>query len=1049
MSSHDARVPVPATAHAAPEGAAPVAATSVTGGPASPAVVAGLTVGSAHDPAEQAADLMADVALERLRRSTADDSTDGADKHAHDPGCGHLRRSVASAPAPAATIGAAGGVLDASTAGQVEGARSAGTPLPGAVRQRMETGFGRGLGHVRVHAGPDAARLSAAMGAEAFATGSDIFFGAGRFAPDTPQGEKVLAHEIAHVLTEPGGVRRWPWSTSTPEEKTEKARKKREEDERAARAKQGKVTVQTQLAERKDARIAGDAGRAGLTAQLYGAGGEVPSPEVGKKTTDLTKRFEMALLREQEVFDESAKDPTSRTDEERAEKAYAQVWETEYADLTSVAPARKTVADRLVSQVRHTRSGAAAGTTAAEVDAATLAVSMLPSAVESAYERMVTHRDDILAKSPKASPALAQEEAWTAVRKAMAPKVLAGFPPKDGPVDLAAWGKAEGRVLARNTQKARDEESITASLALLPEDQRGAPQEKSSPSTAEATVTKVGGYLDKGSAGANVVGGGLAGFVGGSQDKTLREQKGVVKDKEPGSGLPDVVDQGVGATITAGSRAHKQRTTGQRDWTDQELPESDATLAKQGIGQVTGILGGLKDAVASAFQMVRSAKASWETKDPYKGLEAAKSGAAGLDGLVASAKSAADLAKLIDGSVTAGVKSVVPGLDIASSALAMVRGVVDVATAGMRQRETDLTLFEARTESAKKVDVMVYPLMKVSQVYTKHLEQACWSLGVSVLGFSTSVAQVASAGGFGIPAAIKAATAVVDNLHSIAHYIADKVLVTMAKKAEKESAVLHVEGGAEDELRRHPKMAVDGIILKGAAGDKTALMFLAGYRINGKPITPDYVKQIRPKPVKAFDPTAMRSDPKGLGDEMEQTSNDGLLATIREVVLAGMGTSADPQTVYDDFTSKAAPALGLLGGLKKAWTESTTLADQRNAQAKAGKLGDNTTADRGLVWSIGQMLSSKKRGRLAEKTAALGAAETLPVGVVCAVGDSHLKDQAGPPAIREFVTALTVEAIEVELRRTPRRNSPEWTEFLREALREKLTASAMSAGVGA
>lgn len=1048
LSSHDARVPVAMGARPAP---APEQATRFAAAPSSVAPVAGLTVGHAQDPAEHAADQMADSALERLHRTTAPATTDSAsDVHAHDPGCGHLRRSATHTPT--AMLGLEGGALDSSSTARIEAARGGGSPLPDGVRRRMETGFGTGLGHVRVHDGAEAGQLSAGMSAEAFTTGNDIFFGAGRFAPETPAGEQVLAHEIAHVLTEGGSTtRRLFGKKKTPEEKAAKAAAKREEEAKAVRAKQSKKTEATEKSQLKESRKEGVAGRAAMTAELYDTTNDAPQTPVagkvndvghvplgkdatGARMDDLHARFEEALEREREVFAHLKDKKLGGSDEKRAEIAYDQVWKGEYDDLKAVRPPRETAAERLVIQVRQARTEGEVVTSAAEEEKAVLKVKMLPKEVESAYERMVTHRNDLMKKDPKRSDVLAQDEAYELIKKQLPPKEAALLPPKDGALDQAAFTAAEGRVAARDKQAKRDEATMEENLMLLDPAQRGGPQKApQGPSETAQTIKDVGTGVGIGKTVINGVGGGIAGLIGSKQDKKLRADKGIVKDKEFTTHLPGFVDQGTGEAVRSGMRADKQLATGQRDWKEQTLPESDASKAKFGISQVTGILSGLMTAVQSAYQMCDSIEKSWTTKDPYEGLKAAKAGAVGLDGLVSVARSSANLAKTIDAGVSAGVKSVIPGLDIASSALGMARGVTEVAMAGMRQRETDISMFEARAGSGEKVNVMVYPLMKVSQVYTKHLEQQCWSLGVNIINFSTSVAQVASAGGFGVPAALKAATTVIDNLHSIAHYIASKILNMMAKTAEKESAVMHLEGGAEDELKKHPKMAVDGIIMKAAAGDKTAQQFLSNYRIDGKPITPDYVRQIKPRPVKPFDPKA-KPDAKE-----EQTSNDALLLKIRAVVLEGMDTNADPQSVFEDLKKKAKPVTGALSGVAEAWAETDELKNKRNEQAKQGKLGDNKKTDRGLGWRIKQMFSSENRGMLKEKTAALGSAEKLPSGIVCVVGDLQLKDQSSPVEIKTFTDALTVAGIEAELKRTPRRNPPEWIEFLRVALQNKAT----------
>jgi hypothetical protein len=82
--------------------------------------------------------------------------------------------------------------------------RGRGEPLPPDVRTRMEAAFNTDLSQVRVHADPQAAALSNTMAAVAFTRGSDIFFAVGEYAPDTPRGERTLAHELAHIQQQAG-----------------------------------------------------------------------------------------------------------------------------------------------------------------------------------------------------------------------------------------------------------------------------------------------------------------------------------------------------------------------------------------------------------------------------------------------------------------------------------------------------------------------------------------------------------------------------------------------------------------------------------------------------------------------------------------------------------------------------------------------------------------------------------------------------------------------------------------------------------------------------
>jgi Domain of unknown function (DUF4157) len=78
--------------------------------------------------------------------------------------------------------------------------RSPGHPLEPGARTFMESGFGFDFGKVRIHHDADAGRAASGLSARAFTLGRHIAFGQGQYAPDTPGGRKLLAHELAHVV---------------------------------------------------------------------------------------------------------------------------------------------------------------------------------------------------------------------------------------------------------------------------------------------------------------------------------------------------------------------------------------------------------------------------------------------------------------------------------------------------------------------------------------------------------------------------------------------------------------------------------------------------------------------------------------------------------------------------------------------------------------------------------------------------------------------------------------------------------------------------------
>jgi hypothetical protein len=97
------------------------------------------------------------------------------------------KQAAARAPVVAETLGAPGRPLDAVT------------------RSFFEPRLGSDLSRVRVHTGERAAGTAASLGARAFAVGSEVVFGAGEYAPQTPAGQRLLAHELAHVVQDGGG----------------------------------------------------------------------------------------------------------------------------------------------------------------------------------------------------------------------------------------------------------------------------------------------------------------------------------------------------------------------------------------------------------------------------------------------------------------------------------------------------------------------------------------------------------------------------------------------------------------------------------------------------------------------------------------------------------------------------------------------------------------------------------------------------------------------------------------------------------------------------
>ncbi len=94
-------------------------------------------------------------------------------------------------------------------AGFLDAHRGPGQPLPSGLREQMERALGANFSGVRVHQGPQAS----AIGALAFTSGSDLFFAPGQYNPGSLHGQRLIAHELTHVVQQRAGRVRNPFGT--------------------------------------------------------------------------------------------------------------------------------------------------------------------------------------------------------------------------------------------------------------------------------------------------------------------------------------------------------------------------------------------------------------------------------------------------------------------------------------------------------------------------------------------------------------------------------------------------------------------------------------------------------------------------------------------------------------------------------------------------------------------------------------------------------------------------------------------------------------------
>jgi len=81
---------------------------------------------------------------------------------------------------------------------------SSGQPLPDASRQFFEPRFGHDFSGVKIHNDSVAAKSAQSINALAYTTGNNIVFNEGQYAPSSDSGNRLLAHELTHVVQQSG-----------------------------------------------------------------------------------------------------------------------------------------------------------------------------------------------------------------------------------------------------------------------------------------------------------------------------------------------------------------------------------------------------------------------------------------------------------------------------------------------------------------------------------------------------------------------------------------------------------------------------------------------------------------------------------------------------------------------------------------------------------------------------------------------------------------------------------------------------------------------------
>ncbi len=87
---------------------------------------------------------------------------------------------------------------------RLNSSKGSGRSLSDNTRSSMESVFGTDFSNVNIHTGSQAVQMNQDLGAQAFTHGSDVFFNRGKYRPETTEGQRLLGHELTHVVQQGG-----------------------------------------------------------------------------------------------------------------------------------------------------------------------------------------------------------------------------------------------------------------------------------------------------------------------------------------------------------------------------------------------------------------------------------------------------------------------------------------------------------------------------------------------------------------------------------------------------------------------------------------------------------------------------------------------------------------------------------------------------------------------------------------------------------------------------------------------------------------------------
>ena len=238
-------------------------------------------------------------------------------------------------------------------------------------------------------------------------------------------------------------------------------------------------------------------------------------------------------------------------------------------------------------------------------------------------------------------------------------------------------------------------------------------------------------------------------------------------------------------------------------------------FSMQWLGDLLNIIGGLIGFV----QQIQKAKQYGATGQEK--IEMAKNAMNQLNALTTTARDACtgaafiierfqDHASALTDAAVLGAETL-PGIGLAISALSLIAATIGVLPSV--DRLAAQTVATEIQENAPKPDVVnLLAMTRLKKSMVVQIEQAFFSMAKNSTMIGLHIAEIASAGGFGIPMAAKLTVSLVGLLHSAAHKARELIEEQLSAKAKARYFGAHEEGAARGMVERDPGTAADVVI---------------------------------------------------------------------------------------------------------------------------------------------------------------------------------------------------------------------------------------------